>query len=108
MRFFLGDVQAIGVLAAVGQPLFWHTFELPKGGETAAILAAYSTLWMMARHTRLTVPIDTVIIHGRPDLALTQQQQESFGTQTGARLIAVTIQSTTRPPPRWALPLPIP
>jgi hypothetical protein len=86
VRFFLGGVQAIGVLAALGQPLCWHTFELPKGGETAAILAAYSTLWMMARHTRLTVPIDTVIIHGRPELALTQQQQEAFGTQTGARL----------------------
>ncbi len=28
-RFFLGRQQAIGVLAAGAQPLFWHTFDLP-------------------------------------------------------------------------------
>jgi hypothetical protein len=87
VRFFLGETQAIGVLGAGMQPLFWHTFELSSGGEIAAILAAYSTIWMMGRHARITVPIDTVIIHGRSDQALTPQQEESFGTRTGARLI---------------------
>ena len=67
-RFFLGEQQAIGVLAAGAQPLFWHTFDLPSGEETTAILAAYSTLWMLGRHSRITLPIDTVIVHGRPEV----------------------------------------
>ena len=56
------------------------------GDETAAILAAYSTLWMLGRHSRITLPIDTVIVHGRPELALTQDP-EAFRQRTGARLI---------------------
>ena len=85
-RFFLGESQAIGLLAAGDQVLFWHTFELPSGGEIGAVLAAYSTLWMMGRHARITLPIDTVIIHGRPDLVLSEQQEEAFGPRTGAKL----------------------
>ena len=86
-RFFLAQSQAIGLLAAGDQVLFWHTFELPSGGEIGAALAAYSTLWMMGRHARITLPIDTVVIHGRLDLVLTDQQQEAFGTRTGARVL---------------------
>jgi hypothetical protein len=88
-RFFLGENQAIGILAAAAQPLFWHTFDVPAGEGTAAILAAYSTLWMMGRHARITVPIDTVIVHGRPDLTLTQQEDD-FRQRTGARFIRCT------------------
>jgi hypothetical protein len=84
-RFFLGKQQAIGVLAAGGQPLFWHTFDLSPGDETTAIMAANTTLWMLARHSRITLPIDTVIVHGRPELALTQDP-EAFRQRTGARL----------------------
>jgi len=87
VRFFLGEIHAIGVLAAGPQPLFWHTFDLTKGDETTAILAAYSTLWMMGRHARIALPIDTVIVHGRPELALTQPQQEAFGARTGTRFV---------------------
>ncbi|MFI5454616.1 MAG: hypothetical protein ACHRXM_04120 [Isosphaerales bacterium] len=86
VRFFLGREQAIGVLAAGAQPLFWHTFDLRPGDETAAILAAYSTLWMLGRHGRITLPIDTLIVHGRPELALTQDPK-AFHQRTGARLI---------------------
>jgi hypothetical protein len=85
-RFFLGEDQAIGVLAAGGQPLFWHAFDLPKGDEATAILAANSTLWMLGRHSRITQPIDTVIVHGRPDLQL-GQDPDAFRQRTGARLI---------------------
>ncbi len=85
-RFFLGGQQAIGVLAAGAQPLFWHTFHLPAGDETAALLAANATLWMMMRRSRITVNIDTVIVHGRPDLTLTHDP-EAFQQRTGGRLI---------------------
>jgi hypothetical protein len=85
-RFFLGPRQAIGVPAAGAQPLFWHTFDLTPGDESTTVLAANSTLWMLARHNRINLPIDTVIVHGRPELALTQDP-EVFRTRTGARLI---------------------
>ena len=85
-RFFLGEPHAVGVLVAGSRPLFWHAFDLPSGDEIAAIHAAYSTLWMMGRHARITLPIDTVIIHGRPELALVKQS-EDFRQRTGARLI---------------------
>ncbi len=89
VRFFLGTHQAIGVLAAGSQPLFWHTFDLPTGEETVAILAAYSTLWMLWRNCRIPLPIDTMIVHGRPEIVLTQQP-EAFRQRTGARLIRCT------------------
>jgi hypothetical protein len=85
-RFFLGRQHAIGVLAAGAQPLFWHTFDLTPGDESTAILAANSTLWMLARHSRITLPIDTVIVHGRPEVALAQDP-EVFRQRTGALLI---------------------
>jgi hypothetical protein len=85
-RFFLGRQQAIGVLAAGPQPLFWHAFDLPTGDEETAILAANSTLWMLGRHSRITLPIDTVIIHGRPELTI-KQDPEVFRQRTSARLI---------------------
>jgi hypothetical protein len=86
VRFFLGAHHAIGVLAAGPQPLCWQSFDLPAGDETAAILAAHSTLWMMGRHARVTIPIDTVIIHGRPEVIFTQEEDE-FRKRTGARLV---------------------
>jgi hypothetical protein len=87
VRFFLGETQAIGILAAGAQPLFWQTFDLTPGDETAAILAAFSTLWMMGRHARITPPVDTVVVHGRPELALPRKEQEAFESRSGARLI---------------------
>ena len=41
---------------------------------------------MMGRHARITLPIDTVIIHGRPELVLVKQSEE-FRQRTGARLV---------------------
>ena len=61
LRFFLGRKQAIGMEVAGDQPLFWHTFDLVPGEESASILAAYSTLWMLGRHSRISVPIDRVV-----------------------------------------------
>jgi hypothetical protein len=86
VRFLLGDRQAIGVLAYAALPVFWHTFDLTPGEETQSILAAYSTLWMMGRHCRITLPVDTVIIHGRAEVAF-GQEPETFRKRTGARLL---------------------
>ena len=68
------------------QPLFWHAFDLSQGEETASILAAYSTLWMLGRHSRVSAPIDTVFIHGRPELKLAIDEDD-FQKRTGARLV---------------------
>ena len=64
VRFFLGPTQATGVVASGMQTLFWHIFDLPPGEETIAILAAYSTLWMVVRHCGISLPIDLVVVHG--------------------------------------------
>ncbi len=41
---------------------------------------------MLGRHSRITLPIDTVIVHGRPELTI-KQDPEVFRQRTGARLI---------------------
>lgn len=86
IRFFLGQTQAIGVLALGVQPVLWHTFDLPSEDLLAAIMATYSTLWMQGRHCRIHVPIDTVVVHGRPELELAIKP-EVFRERTGARLL---------------------
>jgi len=86
IRFFLGQTQAIGVLALGMQPILWHAFDLPAGDLLAAVMATYSTLWMQGRHCRIHVPIDTVVIHGRADLELAIKP-EMFRERTGARLL---------------------
>ena len=84
-RFFLGPRQAIGVLGTARQPLFWHEFALEPGQETNSILAAYSTLWMLCRNGRISPPIDTVVVHGRPELTLSQDAEE-FRRRTGGAI----------------------
>jgi hypothetical protein len=86
VRVFLGKKQALAMTVAQGNPLFWHGFDLPSGEESKAVLAAYSTLWMLCRHSRISIPIDTVVIHGRSDLKLSLEE-ESFRERTRARLI---------------------
>jgi hypothetical protein len=86
VRFFLGQGRAIGVEVAGSRPLFWHDFDLSPGQESASILTAYSTLWMLGRHSKVGAPIDTVFIHGRPDLSPIIEP-ETFKQRTGARLI---------------------
>ncbi len=86
VRIFLGRTQAIGVLALGMQPVLWHTFDVPSKDLLAAIMATYSTLWMQWRHCRIRVPIDTVIVHGRPELELAIKP-EKFRERTGARLL---------------------
>ncbi len=89
LRIFLGAKKALGMAVAHGHPLFWHGFDLTPGEESKAILGAYSTLWMLARHSRITTPIDHVVIHGRPDLTLSLDA-DAFRARTRARLIRVS------------------
>ena len=86
IRFFLGTHQAIGILASGTQPLFWHAFQLTQGHEQAMLMAAYSTLWMLRRNAGINASVDTVIIHGRPELPL-GQDADGFRQRTGARLV---------------------
>ena len=65
--------------------VLWHTFDLPAEDLLAAIMATYSTLWMQGRHCRIHLPIDTVVIHGRPELELAIKP-DVFRERTGARL----------------------
>ena len=49
-------------------------------------MGTYSTLWMQGRSAGISMPIDTVIVHGRPELDL-GIKPDSFRQRTGARLI---------------------
>ena len=84
VRFFLRRPLSIGILALGSQPLCWHPFELSDEDESKSILAAFSTLWMVGRHSRITSPIDSLIVHGLPDLKLTVDA-DGFKTRTGAQ-----------------------
>ncbi|WP_165220487.1 hypothetical protein [Aquisphaera insulae] len=86
MRFLLGKRRAIGIAAVGVQPLFWHGFDLAPGDETASVLAAHSTLWMLGRHSKIAAPVDRVYLHGRPDLELAIDP-EKFRKRTGSRLL---------------------
>ena len=68
-RFFLGERDGLAMLVANGIPLHWRTFELPNGAEPAALMGAFVALRMQARNWRVEGVIDSVLIHGRPDLA---------------------------------------
>ena len=100
IRFFLGRTQAIGVLALGMQPVLWHTFDLPAEDVLAAIMATYSTLWMQGRHCRIRVPIDTVVVHGRPELELAIKP-EMFRERTGAACSAAASRVTNRSVRHW-------
>ncbi len=67
-RLVLGPGQGLGILADGQHPLVCRSFALPDGGEPQAIFAALSALRMLARSCGIGLPIDAVVIHGRPDL----------------------------------------
>ena len=70
MRVFLGTTQGLAVLLTKSDlPLSWRPFELPEGGESAAILAAIASLRVIGRHCGLQSDLGALMIHGRPDLA---------------------------------------
>ncbi len=101
LRFFLGPKQALGMEVAGAQPLFWHAFDLSEGDEAASILASYSTLWMLGRHTRVSTPIDTVFIHGRPELTLAIDPDD-FHKRTAPAWCAPERPTTAFLPRPWA------
>jgi hypothetical protein len=85
-RFFLGPGHALGVLAAGRHPLLWRLFDLPAGGEAAAILAALSALRVLGRPCGIGLSIDAVVVHGRADLGPLFDTEE-LRARAGCRLI---------------------
>ena len=69
IRFFLSDAQALAVLVVNDLPVVWRTFSLPRGDEASAILSACRGLATVSKDCGIESPLDTVMIHGRPDLA---------------------------------------
>ena len=69
LRLFLGETQALAVLAANDNPLVWRSFSLPRGDEASALLSASRSLQTMSGLCGVESPLDGVMLHGRPDLA---------------------------------------
>lgn len=69
VRVFLGRDQGLAVLAAgANLPLMWRPFDLPAGGESAAILAAVASVRILGGYCGLRSDVDAVLVHGRGDL----------------------------------------
>lgn len=84
-RFLLGDRQALGMVVAGGLPLHWRLFDLPAGEEPLAIHSALVGLRMHVRSWKIDAGINTVLIHGRPDLASKLDPAE-LGSRMGAKV----------------------
>ena len=69
VRAILGDGQGLAVLITAPEAtLLWRPFDLPAGGEAAAIRAAAAALGSLGRFCGQEGDVDAVLIHGRPDL----------------------------------------
>jgi hypothetical protein len=68
-RVILGDGHGLAVLMTAPEaPLMWRPFDLPAGGEAAAIRAAVASLGSLGRFCGQEGELDAVLVHGRPDL----------------------------------------
>ena len=85
LRVFLCADQGLAVAIAGNLPLAWRKFVLPKGGEVPAILCATRTLRTLARFCGIESPLNTAMIHGRPDLH-EQLNSAEFANEIGGRL----------------------
>jgi hypothetical protein len=69
VRVFLGEAQGVAVLVSGALPLAWRAFELPRGGEAAAVCSTAKAIQIVARFRGDVGAPDAVLVHGRPDLA---------------------------------------
>jgi Tfp pilus assembly protein PilN len=68
-RVILGDGRGLAVLMTAPEaPLMWRPFDLAPGREAAAIRAAVASLGSLGRFCGQEGELDTVLVHGRPDL----------------------------------------
>ena len=88
LRVFLGRDQALAVLmAAPDLPLMWRPFALPARGEAGAILATASSLRILGSYCGLEVEVDSVLIHGRPDLGGLAEEVDASPALQGVRVL---------------------
>jgi hypothetical protein len=68
LRIFLGDKEGLGVLVGGGTPLVWRKFWLTRGDEGSGLLSIARSMEPMAKYCGVDLPLDMVMVHGRPDL----------------------------------------
>jgi hypothetical protein len=69
VRIFLGAESGLAMLTAQDQPLAWRYFEMLPGGEATAVVSSVRSLRTLSKYYGVDTPPETVIVHGRPDLA---------------------------------------
>ncbi len=69
LRLFLHDAQGLAVLAVNNMPVVWRSFSLARSDEASALLSVGRSLLTISRDCGIESALDTVIVHGRPDLA---------------------------------------
>jgi hypothetical protein len=68
VRVFLGETQAIAILATGDQPVVWRAVSLPMADEAAAIVALVRSLTSVAKPCGVERQPDAVVLHGRINL----------------------------------------
>ncbi|MHC4398929.1 MAG: hypothetical protein ACYTG0_04540 [Planctomycetota bacterium] len=68
LRLFLSDTELLAVLVVRNLPVVWRSCKLPLGDEASAIISATRSLSAVSKDCGVESELDTVIIHGRPDL----------------------------------------
>jgi hypothetical protein len=69
LRLFLNDSEAFAVLVVKQLPIVWRHVDLRRGDEASTILSACRSLLMVSRDCGIESPLETLMLHGRSDLA---------------------------------------
>jgi hypothetical protein len=91
IRIFLGPTEGVALLLQRGMPVAWRTFDLPLGGERAAVLSTTMALRVASRHCGGSGSPDAVLIHGRIDL------EHLFTDDIFAMIVGCRSQHTAEP-----------
>lgn len=86
LQIFLGEREALVVVSAGGSCILWRSFNLPKGGETAALCLAIRSCRALIVHCGIDTSPDVVVVYGRPDLR-EQLTGAEFGEKADAPVV---------------------
>lgn len=86
LRVFLGETQGLAVVTVGRLPVIWRIFELRPGAEAEGLVSVTRALQTLEVHCGVDAPIDTVLVHGRPNLH-ESLSDAALADQLGVRIV---------------------
>ncbi len=86
LRLFLGEREALAMVTAGTMCVLWKSFKLAAGTEIAALCAAVRACQTLVGHCGIDTPLETVVVHGRPDLRA-ELTGDEFGQKVAASVV---------------------